>query len=283
MKIFFNIFLWVIFFLLLAPSSMALASWNAVPGDYTYSWKIVLENALLLVLSPSDKLQTSTHVKLTERRFNEVQTVLSREDGQVSESLGNFTEQMKLTTTNISEMDKAENKVVLTEQYIESLNEIMQELEEEQSVRKLNNTSIITNNYNNTGTVTSPTVSNSNPVTGINPTSVPIPTVTPTTPSEEELDDEIEETKDEIEEIIEELEDLKQESLNAAESQNSERNQERNTTKEQSQNVNDEKDNRDKAENSSNSDKKTDRNKSEDSEDSRMEDSTNHRENEDRD
>ena len=245
--------------------------------------KIALENALLLVLSPSDKLQTSTHVKLTERRFNEVQTVLSREDGQVSESLGNFTEQMKLTTTNISEMDKAENKVVLTEQYIESLNEIMQELEEEQSVRKLNNNSIITNNYNNNGTVISPTVSNSNPETGINPTSVPNPTVIPTTPSEEELDDEIEETKDEIEEIIGELEDLKEESLNAAQAQNKEQNKEKNSSKEQNQNVNSDKDNRDRDENPGDTEKNTDRSKSENPEDNRMEDSTNHRENEDRD
>lgn len=204
MKKFLNVFLWVVFFLLLAPSSMALASWNAVPGDATYSWKIALENALLLVLSPSDKLQTSTHVKLTERRFNEVQTVLSRENGQVTESLSNFTEQMKVTTTNISEIEKSENKVALTEQYIESLNEIVQELEEEQTVRSLNS--------NTTGLGTSPSGKNNSNQNSISTTPITPSPIVPA-PTEEEIEEEIEETKEEIEEIIEELEELKEEGL----------------------------------------------------------------------
>ena len=213
---------------------MALASWNAVPGDSTYSWKIALENALLFVLSPSEKLQTSTHVKLTERRFGELQTILSRNDEEVTEGFSNFSEQMRLTTSNISEIDNNESKIALTQQYIESLNDIVQELEEEQTVRNLNRnttTTSTTTTTTNTGNSNSgnstyyPTPSNnSNPSTGIpTQTVTPVPAPTENPPTDEEVDEEIEDIKDEIEDIIEDLEELEEEAMNAPSSANSEK------------------------------------------------------------
>lgn len=54
--------IWLILLILFVPSGMAVASWNAVPGDMTYGWKISLEKGLLIVLKPSKNLQTSTQV-----------------------------------------------------------------------------------------------------------------------------------------------------------------------------------------------------------------------------
>ena len=36
-----DILIWALLLFLITPSGMALASWNAVPGDATYQWKVV--------------------------------------------------------------------------------------------------------------------------------------------------------------------------------------------------------------------------------------------------
>lgn len=95
-----NIFLWVIFFSLMAPSGMALASWNSVPGDNTYGMKLALEKVLLFAISPSNELKSSTNSKLTERRLGEVTKVLS--GVHAKESLENLTMQISATRESLA-------------------------------------------------------------------------------------------------------------------------------------------------------------------------------------
>jgi archaellum component FlaG (FlaF/FlaG flagellin family) len=50
--------------ILFVPAILILASWNAVPGDSTYSIKVGLEKAILGV-TPSDNLKTALEIKFT--------------------------------------------------------------------------------------------------------------------------------------------------------------------------------------------------------------------------
>src|SRR5690349_16969027 len=91
-----EISIWLILLILFVPSSMAVASWNAVPGDMTYSWKVGLEKGLLVVLKPSKTLQTSTQVAITQRRFTEASKMLKGDQGQLG--LKNLTDQVQTTS-----------------------------------------------------------------------------------------------------------------------------------------------------------------------------------------
>lgn len=129
-----NIFLWVLFFSLMAPSGMALASWNAVPGDATYSWKIGMENVLLAVL-PSNKLKSSTNSKLTERRLGEVTKVLSGSHAQ--EGLHNLSAQIITTKESLNKINNAKDRGEAVALYIQTLNQVNSQLETEQQSRSV--------------------------------------------------------------------------------------------------------------------------------------------------
>lgn len=130
-----NIALWVLFFGLMAPSGMALASWNAVPGDSTYGMKIALEKALLLVLSPSNQLQSTTNLKLTERRMGEVSRVLS--GSHAKESLDNLTMQIAQTRESLVGIGDDQAKRAAIENYILTLQTVQAQLEKEKVDRAL--------------------------------------------------------------------------------------------------------------------------------------------------
>ena len=126
MKKSFDIFVWAILLFFITPSGMALASWNAVPGDFTYAWKLSLEKVLLTVLSPSNKLQSSTQVKIAERRYSEFEQVLNSE--YAVESLENLNQQLENTVNNIQEINQEESRVEVTNQYIQTLKEMSNSL-----------------------------------------------------------------------------------------------------------------------------------------------------------
>lgn len=185
-----DVLIWALLLFLITPSGMALASWNSVPGDSTYAWKLSLEKILLLVLSPSDKLQSSTQVKLAERRFGEVEQVLDSE--YAAEGLDNLNKQLAATSTNIKKIDKAQSRSEATDQYLVSLKKMSVSLDEKKSLVKtgqiattaqkdsptstrtvVQNTYNIYNNYNNAPNNTSNNTRLNNPTTA--------PTTTPTT------------------------------------------------------------------------------------------------------
>lgn len=217
MKKFTNILIWALLLFLITPSSMALASWNAVPGDATYPWKLSLEKFLLMFMSPSSKLQSTTQVKITERRFSELEQTLNGE--YAFESLDNLEKQLETTTSNIQKINKQETQNQVKEQYIASLKKMSASLDEQKSqvvvskapavTQKNTNTKKPSSN-NSTGQTTNNNQNNNNTNNNsntTNPTSAPssvptTPTPTITPPSNEELIEEIEETQEKIEEAI---------------------------------------------------------------------------------
>lgn len=130
-----NIFLWVIFFTLMAPSGMALASWNAVPGDSTYGMKLAMEKVLLLAISPSSELQSTTNFKLTERRMGEVTKVLS--GVHAKESLDNLSMQIEATRKSLSGITDEQAKKEAIARYIETLHQVTSQLEEQKVNRAI--------------------------------------------------------------------------------------------------------------------------------------------------
>lgn len=185
-----NILIWSLLLFLITPSTMALASWNAVPGDKTYSWKLSLEKTLLLFMSPSSKLQSATQVKIAERRFSELEQTLSGE--YAFESLDNLEKQLKTTTSNIQKINKQENKDQVKKQYVDSLKKMSSSLNEQKSrIAAGEVPAVVQKSTNNTNIS--------------NPTAVPTSSITPTpvtVPSNDELIDEIEDIEDEIDQAI---------------------------------------------------------------------------------
>lgn len=130
-----NIFLWIVFFALMAPSGMVLASWNAVPGDSTYGLKIGLEKVLLFALSPSNELESTTNSKLTERRLGEVSKVLS--GVHAKESLDNLTMQIAATRESLNGIEDKQAKKEAILKYIDTLHQVTSELENQKRTRSL--------------------------------------------------------------------------------------------------------------------------------------------------
>ncbi len=218
-----DILIWAFLLFLITPSGMALASWNAVPGDSTYAWKLSLERVLLAVLSPSDKLQSSTQVKLAERRFGEMEQVL---DSQYAvEGLDNLNKQLAATSTNIQKINKETSRSEVTDQYIVSLKKMSASLDEQKTKAKTGEIAIVAqkNNVNKSADeptakpTTKPVVNN--PVVTVTPVIPGTPTTqvsaAPSPASEQQEDtaeviDAIEETQDAINDAIEILEQNQQ-------------------------------------------------------------------------
>lgn len=226
-----DVLIWAFLLFLITPSGMALASWNAVPGDNTYAWKLSLEKALLLVLSPSDKLQSSTQVKLAERRFGEMEQVL---DSQYAvEGLDNLNKQLAATSTNIQKINKETSRSEVTDQYIVSLKKMSASLDEQKVKAKTGEIAIVAQKSNVSGSAVKPTAKPTvkptvkpgvvnNPVATVTPVIPGTPTTqisaTPSPSSEQEEDaaeviDAIEETQDRIDEAIEILQQNQQNGL----------------------------------------------------------------------
>lgn len=238
MKKSFDVLIWAILLFLITPSGMALASWNAVPGDATYSWKLSLEKVLIAILSPSDKLQSATQVKITERRFNEFEQIVESE--YAIEGLKNLNEQIVVTTSNVQKIDQSESRSEVTEAYVDSLKKMSASLDEQKSKAKTGQITFATNQKTTT-TSSKPSSSSLNPKSPT-PTVKPSatlpatqPTAQPTTsqPSggqateapqnlqepqdssapvnPDEVIEQIEETQNNIEQVIKELEKIQEE------------------------------------------------------------------------
>jgi hypothetical protein len=199
--------LWLLLLVLFVPSSMALASWNAVPGDPTYSWKIGLEKALLVVLKPSKKFESKTHVALTKRRFEEATKVL--EGNYAQEGLTGLSEQVTTTTSSINDITSQSTRKEVAQDYIKALTEMKRQLASKKQniqpntahgVGGTSNTSQNNppNNLGPTSLATSPRV---------NPTTLPgYPTPTAAPGTIPDVDDQIEDLEEQIDDAIEDLE-----------------------------------------------------------------------------
>jgi hypothetical protein len=160
-----DVLIWAVLLFLITPSGMALASWNAVPGDFTYAWKLSLEKVLLMVMSPSDKLRSSTQIKIAERRFGEVEQVMSSE--YAVEGLDNLNKQLAVTSSDIQKINKAASRSEEATQYIASLKKMSASLDEQKSKAQTGQIAMVAQKSSSTGTSR---VANSN--TGSNTGSV---------------------------------------------------------------------------------------------------------------
>lgn len=230
-----DVLIWAILLFLITPSGMALASWNAVPGDATYSWKLSLEKVLIAILSPSDKLQSATQVKITERRFNEFEQIVESE--YAIEGLKNLNEQIVVTTSNVQKIDQSESRSEVTEAYVDSLKKMSASLDEQKSKAKTGQITFATNQKTTT-TSSKPSSSSLNPKSP-SPTVKPSATLPATQPTAQattsqprggqateapqnpqdssvpvnpdEVIEQIEETQNNIEQVIKELEKIQEE------------------------------------------------------------------------
>ena len=129
-KVFLNRASWVILTLLLIPAGAVMASENAVPGDSMYSTKIVLEDALLLVMKPSNSATSDIEMKFTKRRLLEVEQVA--DTPFVIKNLKNLNEQVTDTTTSIGKVKNLDKQAEQVAEYIQTLQETQASLGQQQ-------------------------------------------------------------------------------------------------------------------------------------------------------
>lgn len=143
-----NRIVWWILVLLAVPTTLILVSWNAVPGDSTYKIKIGLEQ-LLLNIVPSADAKSSLNIKYTERRFTEVEKVLSTSSNNsanpenstvyASESLNNLNDQVVVSGNSVQEIKNVEEKKIQTEKLIKTLETVSQKIEQKQQQSSVSN------------------------------------------------------------------------------------------------------------------------------------------------
>lgn len=135
--------------ILFVPAILILASWNAVPGDSTYSIKVGLEKAILGV-TPSDNLKTALEIKYTERRFTEVEKIISNnninfsingsQNKYLDESLNNLTKQAIASKNSLQKIQNSDEKIAQTESLISTLESISSKIEEKKQTSNTTST-----------------------------------------------------------------------------------------------------------------------------------------------
>lgn len=203
--------------MLAVPSTLILASWNAVPGDSTYKLKVGLEKTMLGV-APSQNLKSTLEIKYTERRFDEVQKVLSTDSNYIGESLDNFNNQLIVSQNSVKQIASAEKKYIQTQNLINTLETVSQKIEQEEQILKpspTKSTQLIkpTNTpfISKIETVAPQEIITVMPTkTPPTPSQSPSPTLIPTDipgnpPSNSDIAEELKKTKEKVKKVIEEL------------------------------------------------------------------------------
>jgi len=150
-KVFLNRASWVILFFLLIPAGAVQASKDAVPGDKVYPVKLILEEALLLMMKPSNSATSDIEMKFTKRRLLEVEQVA--DTPFAIKSLKSLNKQVIDTTESIEKVKNLDKQAELVDEYIQTLQETQTSLEQQQAagVNPVNSythtTNQIVNNY----------------------------------------------------------------------------------------------------------------------------------------
>ena len=119
--------LWGTLLVLFGPTTMIIASWNALPGDPMYGVKLTLEKAALAVASPSYASSGTLQIKYTERRYAETKQLLASR--QSIEGLPYLEQQIAETKKMIENAPNKESQVALAKQYINTLASVSTDLE----------------------------------------------------------------------------------------------------------------------------------------------------------
>ena len=128
-KKFLNRFSWIMLTALLIPAGAVQASQNSVPGEKMYPVKLVLEDALLLMMKPSRSATSDMEIKFTKRRLLEVEQV--SDTAFVVESLNSLNDQVAGTTDSIEEVKDLEKQSELVQEYIQTLTETQTSLQQQ--------------------------------------------------------------------------------------------------------------------------------------------------------
>ncbi|MBI5620449.1 hypothetical protein HY949_01590 [Candidatus Gottesmanbacteria bacterium] len=119
--------LWGTLIVLFGPTTMIVASWNALPGEPMYGVKIALEKAALTVASPSYASSGTLQIKYTERRYAETKQLLASR--QSIEGLPYLQQQIAETKKMIENAPNKASQVALAKQYINTLASVSTDLE----------------------------------------------------------------------------------------------------------------------------------------------------------
>lgn len=205
LKFFLTGLLWGLVAILAIPSALIIISWNAIPGDSNYGLKVGLEKVLLGV-APSDNLKATLQIKYTERRFDEVEKVISTD--YAHQSLESFNSQLIASKDSVQKIENTEEKSVQTQSLITTLEKVSQKIDQKEQITITPIKTVIPTKIITPTRIITPTKIITAVPTQIPPTSAPtiIPTIVSDTPSiQPDISQELDETKEKIKEVIEEL------------------------------------------------------------------------------
>lgn len=170
-----NMVLWVVLFILILPSSLAVASWNSLPGSNLFSVKLFMEQALVFVV-PTAQAKGTLEIAYTKRRFSEANRLLS--DQSSVQGLSYLNSQIDTTKQAILATNDPVVKKQLAQKYIATLQTVNMQLEQTKQLAQANSPA---------GTAAQPTATPTpRPTpTPYNPTTVgrPVATQQPATPT----------------------------------------------------------------------------------------------------
>lgn len=126
-----NNIIWVVLFLLLIPSSLAVASWNSLPGSGLFRIKLTMEEALV-ALAPTEETKGNLGQMFTERRVNEATRLLA--DRGSGEGLSYLNAQVLASTERIQKTNNAKVQARLAQEYITTLQNANVQLEQQKQL-----------------------------------------------------------------------------------------------------------------------------------------------------
>lgn len=212
-----NTVLWVVLFLFLLPSSLAIASWNSLPGSRLFTTKLFMEQALVVVV-PNEQVKGNLQITYTERRLSEATRMIA--DQTSVRGLSYLDNQVDKTRDAILEAKDPVVKRELAQKYVARLRDVNTQLEQQKQIMQSYTPSgaapVVPRAPASTQTPKpTPTPAHYIPPPVIPPSGVgivstrtpaPTPFVPPVETPSENIEDSISSTQENIQETIEEIE-----------------------------------------------------------------------------
>lgn len=139
--------IWIGLFVFFVPTTLVIASWNSLPGDFMFPIKLGLERSLLVIVSPSYEVSGQLQIKYTERRFSDAQRLLAI-NNSVS-GLPYLDQQVEAAKVSIEKAPNVESRQVLANQYIATLTQVSDDLEQQKLA--ITKTAVTSGNPGNAG------------------------------------------------------------------------------------------------------------------------------------
>ena len=123
--------IWVVLFLFLVPSTLAVASWNSPTGSRLYRVKLATEKALIAI-APTRAFKSELQVAYTGRRLNEATDLLINNSS--GEGLESFRKQVQEAKNALAMAPAGESRDLLTARYLETLQNASAQLQQQRQV-----------------------------------------------------------------------------------------------------------------------------------------------------